>query len=453
MGVLPISIENVCVVGLGKLGSPLAAALAYKGFQVIGLDVSPSFVNQINNGIAPVPETRLQEMIDQSGGRLRATTDYAEAIMSSQAALVIVPTPSADDGTFILDYVHKSAEAIGRLLAQKEDYFLYVIVSTVMPGDTEMIKQTLETYSGKVCGQDFGVCYSPEFIALGSVVRDLLNPDMLLLGESDPVAGVTYEQMLLKLVDNTPPVMRMNFINAEITKLAVNTYVTTKITYANMLARMCENIPGADVDTVTSALGMDTRIGKKYLKGAVPYGGPCFPRDNIAFAKVAERAQVTAPIAVATHQYNLDQNDLLADFIINRLPGGSTITILGLSYKPQTPVVEESASLYFIQALLRRQVPVTVFDPMAMENTQKILGDTVSYAETLEDAIKRGNAFVIMTAWDDFKRISPELLRRANGERPIIVDAWRVLSADEYSNVADIITLGRSPVVEGVLAI
>ena len=153
-----------------------------------------------------------------------------------------------------------------------------VLTSTVMPGMTGgPVRAALEETSGKRCGEDFGLCYGPEFIALGSVIRDFLNPDFLLIGESDSRSGEILEQLYHVVCENSPPVARMNLINAEITKLAVNTYVTTKISFANMLARICEKLPEANIDVVTSALGRDTRIGQKYLKGAVSYGDPAFP--------------------------------------------------------------------------------------------------------------------------------------------------------------------------------
>jgi UDPglucose 6-dehydrogenase len=176
---------------------------------------------------------------------------------------------------------------IGKALARKNSYHLVVLSSTVMPGATEKIRQMLEQTSGKRCGEEFGFCYNPEFIALGSVIRDMLNPDMLLIGESDERAGQILAGIYGNVCKSKPVVARMNFVNAELTKLSVNTYVTTKISYANMLAEICEKLPGADADVVTSALGLDSRIGRKYLKGALGYGGPCFPRDNVAFAALA----------------------------------------------------------------------------------------------------------------------------------------------------------------------
>src|SRR3981189_3515228 len=199
--------------------------------------------------------------------------------------------------------------------------------------------------SGRTVGRELGVWYVSEFIALGSVVRDMRQPDSILIGESDAKAGDMLQTIYLQMCENKPPVQRMNFINAELTKISVNTYVTTKISYANMLADICDRLPGADVDAVTKALGADTRIGPKYLKGALGYGGPCFPRDNVAFAALARQIGAAADVAEATDRINNYQVDRLTGLVAKFAKAGMRIAILGLSYKPQTPAVEESHSV------------------------------------------------------------------------------------------------------------
>src|SRR5262249_32804959 len=204
-------------------------------------------------------------------------------------------------------------EAIGRALRAKQRFHLVVLTSTVMPGTTGgPVRAALEEASGKRVGQDFGLCYGPEFIALGSVIRDFLNPDFVLIGESDLRSGAMLESLYKEVCENDPPVARMNLVNAEITKLSINSYVTTKISFANMLARICEKLPEADVDVVTAALGLDSRIGTKYLKGAVSYGGPCFPRDNRAFAALARQLDAPADLPEATDPFNRAQARVLA---------------------------------------------------------------------------------------------------------------------------------------------
>ena len=328
--------RTVSVIGLGKLGSPLAACVAAKGFRVIGVDLDPRKVEDINQGRAPVFEPQLEDTIRASAGRLIAHDDVAAAVAESEITFIVVATPSEADGSFSLRHVLASCEAIGRALRAKAARHLVVLTSTVMPGSTGgIVRETLERASGKRVGRDFGLCYNPEFIALGSVIHDFLNPDFLLIGESDPQSGDILEALYRQVCENQPGVARMNFVNAEIAKLSVNTYVTTKISFANMLARICEALPDADVDVVSGALGLDTRIGIKYLKGAVGYGGPCFPRDNRALVALARQLGAPADIAHVTDSFNRAQVSWLADLVERALEPGSPAGILGLTYKPE----------------------------------------------------------------------------------------------------------------------
>ena len=268
---------RIAVVGLGKLGAPLAAVLASKGHDVTGIDVNATTVQLVNAGSAPVAEPGLQELIDAHGEHLRATTDL-QAAADAELSILLVPTPSEDSGAFSNEYVLAATEAIGAALAGRAEHHVLVVGSTVMPGSCQWeVLPLLEQASGRRVGETLGLCYSPEFIALGSVIRDMTAPDMVLIGESDHRAGDTLERLYRGLCENDPPVRRMSLVNAELTKIAVNTYVTMKISYANSLADVCERVVGADVDTVSDAIGLDSRIGSKYLRGAVAYGGPASP--------------------------------------------------------------------------------------------------------------------------------------------------------------------------------
>lgn len=435
---------NLSVVGLGKLGSPMAAVLASQGHSVVGVDVNASFVGALNEGRAPVPEPGLQELISQNRPRLRATLDYAEAVANSEISFIIVPTPSQGDGTFSIEYLLAACREIGAALVKKADFHLVVVTSTVMPGSTGgPIKEALEKASGKVCGRDFGLCYNPEFIALGTVIRDMLHPDFILIGESDERSGALL-QSVYEHYETPPPVRRMNFVNAELTKISVNTFVTTKITYANMLARLCEKVPGADADVVTDALGMDTRIGRKYLKGALGYGGPCFPRDNVAFGALARKHGVQPLLAEATDQFNRQQVAWIADNLLTRLRPGGCVGILGLSYKPNTPVVEESQGVAFARHFLAQKVPVVVYDPAAMEAARPLLTGDVTFAASAAECAQKSDLLFVATPWEEFKSLSPAALQ--NGQkRPTVVDCWGILPRTAFSERADLLILGQGP--------
>src|ERR1700674_2185436 len=356
-------VQSISVVGLGKLGSPLAACFAARGFDVHAVDADTQKIEALNRGIPPVHEPGRAELLRESQSRLKACQDTEKAVRDTGATFIVVGTPSKPDGGFSLRNVLPVCESIGRVLRGKQGFHLVVLTSTVMPGSTgSEVKAALERSSGKRCGGDFGLCYSPEFIALGSVIRDFYFPDFLLIGESDPQSGDILAEIYRRTCKNTPFVARMNFINAEITKLAVNTYITTKISYANMIARLCERLPEADANVVTNALGLDTRIGPRYLRGAVSYGGPCFPRDNRALAALAARVGASSGLAEATDAFNRAQIKLLAEMVKSQLGDDGSVGILGITYKPDTDVVEEAFGLLLSQELTAAGLRLTVFD-------------------------------------------------------------------------------------------
>ena len=414
----------VSVIGLGKLGACIAACFADKGFTVVGADVSARAVDLINHGKAPVTEPNLSEMMARAHPRLRATQDIGEAVLSTAATLIVVPTPSTEEGGFSISYVVEAARSIGRALREKSGYHLVVLTSTVLPGSTEYgMIPVLEQESGKRCGEDFGVCYSPEFIALGQVIRDFLNPEFLLIGEFDERSGEQLAAIYKAVCDNTPAVARMSLVNAELTKISVNAYVTMRISFANMVAALSEQLPGGDVDTVTAALGLDTRIGSRYLKGAVAYGGPCFPRDNQALAYLARQVGQQASLAEAVHAFNRSTNQRLAARVLELVPEGGSVAILGLSYKPDSNVIEEAAGFILAKSLVDSGANVTVHDPIAMDSVRGVLGDSVTYASGLNEAMKGKDVVVIANPDRAYAGLDVTTIPRST----VLVDAWRLL--------------------------
>jgi UDPglucose 6-dehydrogenase len=434
---------KLSIIGLGKLGAPMAAVMAHKGHMVVGVDVNPAFVSALNEGCAPVVEPGLAEMIQANRERLSATENYRDAVLATEATFIIVPTPSREDGRFSMHIVLDAAEKIGKALREK-DWHLVVLSSTVMPGSTAAcLVPALEAHSGKRCGLDFGVCYNPEFIALGSVIHDMLHPDMILIGESDERSGKMLEDLYTHVCESNPRINRMNYVNAELTKLSVNTFVTTKISYANMLAEVCETLPGGDVDTVTRAIGCDSRIGQKYLRGAMGYGGPCFPRDNVAFSALARMNGVPALLAEATDQLNRRQAPRLAELVRSRLPAYGTVGILGLSYKPNTGVIEESQGLHLAQCLLSTGTAVIVYDPVAMVNARQHLIGRVTFARSAAECVQQSDAFAVTTPWAEFGAISPADLKRTDGS-VVVLDCWRMLDRSAFMTVSDYRLIGVS---------
>lgn len=433
--------SSFSVIGLGKLGASMAAAIASRGFNVVGVDIDESVVSLVNNGEAPILETGLGELIAENRSRLRATTDVADAVHASDLTFVVVPTPSDEVGAFSIRYTAAAFADLGRAIADKDEYHLVVLTSTVLPGSTRYgLLPILEEESGKQCGTDFGLCYSPEFIALGSVIRDFLNPDFLLIGESDPRAGEILESCYSEIVRNAAPCRRMTFENAELAKIALNAYVTTKITFANMLAALCERIPGGDVDTVADALGLDRRVGRAYLTGGLGFGGPCFPRDNLALAHFAELVRVMPVLPLATHA----ANESIADAVIDRVgprPPGSSVAVLGLAYKPSSNVTERAQGMTIAKRLASRHLHVIGYDPLATDAARAELDGRVHVVDSLEECLC-AQVIILATPDPQFRGLSLAVLEDHGVE--IVVDCWRLLGGETRDGNLRYIPLGRN---------
>lgn len=357
------TLQKVSVFGLGKLGACIAATLAQRGFDVIGIDIDPEKVRRVNEGLPPVEEPLLAQTIQEAKGRLRATT-YANEVVQTDVSFFIPPSPSLPDGSFSNEFLLKAMQPAARAVcAAGKKGHLFVCSSTTTPGamDSVLIPM-LEKETGWKCGQDFGVCYNPEFIALGNVVNGLLEPDLVLIGESDPESGASLEDLYKRYNRNKPRLARMSIVSAELTKISVNSYITLKISFTNQLRMIAERMPKADIHAILEAIGSDSRIGGKYLRAGVSYGGPCFPRDNRLLAFAARQAGVTAPLAEASDVVNEATKIDLLNKVKSLVQKGETVAVLGLSYKPDTYITEESAGLYLAQKLQRDGYQVLAHD-------------------------------------------------------------------------------------------
>ena len=422
-------ISSVSVIGLGKLGACIAAAMSAKGMRVVGVDTDPSNVELVNQGISPIFEPGLDQVMAAGRDQFSATTDLQEAVLNTDASFIVVPTPSGSDGRFSIEYVQAAAKNIGSVLRGKSQWHLIALISTVMPGDTESgVIPIIETASGKRCGVDFGVCYSPEFIALGTVVRDFLNPDFVLLGESDPVAGEALASIYASVCDGSPPIQRMNLVNAELAKLAVNTYITTKISFANTIADICEQIDGADVDVVTDAVGLDKRIGRRYLTGGAPFGGPCFPRDVTALTAYSQSIGVDPIIAEATASENLSRSQHLVQECLDHLPLGGAVGVLGLAYKPDTNVIDDSLGMFIASEIASKGQRVLVHDPSAMDIAKSRLqkySESIRFCEDSQSCVQESDVVIITMPSEAYSNMPVTQFAREGSDR-FVIDCWRV---------------------------
>ena len=425
------------VVGLGKLGASMAAAIADRGFEVIGVDVNGSVIQAINAGRAPVMETGLDEAIAKNRARLTATLSHREAIAQSDVSFVVVPTPSDRAGMFSLQYARYAFHEIGCALKEKDDNHLVVLTSTVAPGSTrQVLIPELESSSGKRCGRDFGVCYSPEFIALGSVIHNFLNPDFTLIGEFNQECGDILENCYAQIVENAAPCKRMSLENAELAKLAVNTFVTTKIAYANMLAELCEHLPGGDVDVVSDAVGSDSRIGRRYLTGGLGFGGPCFPRDNIALSAFGRHMGVCTDIATATDAVNREPVRRLVSLVRAAVKRQSTVAVLGLSYKPRSQVLERSQALDAARAIADSGLRVVCYDPLAQQSVREELKDKALVLDSVRACLEQADIVVIANPDPEFAELSADDFPQRD-PRVRVIDCWRLLR-DRLQNAKNI---------------
>lgn len=433
---------KISVIGLGKLGACSAACFSAKSFEVIGVDINKDFVDAINNGKAPVYEPGLQELITASKGKLRATQDYEESIRESDITFLIVPTPSREDGHFSDRYLKDALTYLSVAFKKMDKYHIFVITSTVLPGTIEEILIPLiESVSGKKLNKDFGVSYNPEFIALGSVIKDFLNPDMVLIGESNQSVGDKLEEIYRAVCENRPYIARMSIISAEITKISLNSYITMKISFANTLANICEKIPNANVDDITRALGADKRISPYYFKGGLSFGGPCFPRDNRAFASFAQKYDVDAMLAKTTDEVNQFQLNHVTDLILKHISDNNIISVLGLAYKPNTPVIEESPAIKLIEKLLRMDKEIIVYDPLAIDYTRAFFGDNILYSSTVKDCISKSSVCIITVPYEEFRSINDSYIVH---NPTTIIDCWRILDSSKLGSKVKYVALGKA---------
>ncbi len=433
---------KISVVGLGKLGLCLAACFASKGYRVLGIDINSNIVAAINAGQSPIAEKGLGELLKRVKKRLQVTSDHRRAIGETDITIVIVATPSDRKDNFSNKYIETALKSLSAALKNSpKKYHLFIVSSTVMPTTiNEKLIPLIEKYSNRRLNKGFGVCYIPDFVALGSVIHDFLNPDLVLIGESDKHAGSLSQKLYQSLCPVGTPVFRMSLINAEIVKMALNTFITMKISFANSIANICERIPGGSVDKVCKALGADRRISPYYLKGGLGYGGTCFPRDTGAFRALGKKFKIKTPLVEATEEINNLQNKLLLEKVLRAAAdsGENSVTVLGMAFKPGTSVITESPGIKLVRSLIEKRFRVYVYDPLAMENTKSKFNSRVIYCASVAEAIAKSKLCVIATSDKIYKTIDSKLLR----DNHTIIDCWRILNRQKLPESTKYIPLG-----------
>lgn len=425
---------NISVIGLGKLGLCTAACFASAGHTVYGFDRNDYFRSELKVRCNPIEETGLTELLESAWETLHIVDSYEAALQASDITLIIVPTPSLPDGRFTNDYLVKVLEGVAPALKSKSSFHIVDVVSTVMPGSCDTIfRPLLERATGKRCGSDFGLVYNPEFIALGSVIRNFLNPDMVLIGASDERSGSVVRELYASTCKTSPAMAVMSLVNAEITKISLNCYVTMKISYANGLAAICEQVPGADVDVITAAIGADSRVGSKCLKGGLGFGGPCFPRDNIAFQAFAEEFGAVALLGKAVVAVNNSIPERLFSRISEQCSPPAKVALLGLSYKADTHIVEESHSIMLAKTLVAAGYQVALHDPMALDAVRDLLGNDVACFADPYECLAGAAAIALLTDWPHFRDLDWGRIAMLAVPGSLILDSWRSAKSADMS--------------------
>ena len=411
---------KVAVVGLGKLGLPLAALLAASGNEVHGFDLSSSQRDLIKSGEFNFKEPRLNELLLKSRESFVVSDSISEAIKDVALVFVIVPTPSMPSGEFTNEFVLDALNEIGTAIAGSDKRIVIDIVSTVMPNSCAgELSEALEMSSGRKIGEDLGLCYNPEFIALGSVIHDMEYPDMHLIGQSSVWAGELVEIALKTITRREVPTRRMSLTEAELVKVAVNNFVTMKISYANMLFQAALTLEDVNIDIVTSAIGLDSRIGTKYLRAAAPYGGPCFPRDTRALSSLYRELGLTDSLSEATDVANKNHTAFIARYIREHSVKNAKIGICGISYKTGTQVIEESPGLAIGHLLAKEGHEIRFWDD---EEAIPFESEKVFYPESSAESLVSGVDFVVITRpLNDVKEFY-EILHKF--KKPYL-DLWR----------------------------
>ncbi len=416
--------EKLAVIGCGKLGAPLVACLAKAGHSVVGIDINENLIQNLKSRKILWQEPNLVNYLETYKDLISFTSNFDENLQEVTTSFIIVPTPSDSNGVYSIDFVLSAVKNLCEKINETifESHTI-VIVSTVMPGDTEgRITDAVKLAVGEKF-ERFKICYSPEFIALGSVIYNIENPDMILIGQSDETVGSKLEKILSSMTVNTPIVLRLTTAEAEIAKIAINSFVTTKISFSNQISEICENFSNTSSVNVLKAIGTDSRIGNSYLKQGTSYGGPCFPRDNRAFAKFAESLGISLDLALAADSINNRQNQRLSQLLNKIVPTVKNILVVGFSYKPDTDVYEESPALSFIKSNLDYQIYVLDEHIKGAKNL-----DSIKFIENSDLSRVKIDVAILFVPAVAYSAIPNDL-----DEGVILIDYWGLWS--KYKNL------------------
>jgi UDPglucose 6-dehydrogenase len=424
---------RISVIGSGYVGTTIAACFAELGHDVVNVDIDEDIVETVNHGNAPIHEDRLPELVNRhagpdGSGRLRATTDY-EAVLETGVTFLCLPTPQHDDGSIDLSIMEAGAEQLGATLADKDERHSVVVKSTVIPGSTaDVIGPAIATASGKAIGDELNIGMNPEFLREGTAVNDFLNPDKVVLGADDGDALADMHALFDPLIERAGvPVVETDTRTAEMIKYANNGFLAAKVSLINDIGNICKEF---DIDAyeVADAMGLDGRIGAKFLRSGLGWGGSCFPKDTNAIINAArEEGYGPAMLESAVGVNDLQPRRLLALLDDHVDVAGKRVAVLGLAFKPGTDDVRNSRAIDVIEGLQERGAEVIAYDPVASENMREHFPD-IEYTTSAEEALIDAVGVLVATGWDEFQTLDEEF---DTMERRVVVDGRRIIERRE----------------------
>ncbi|MBO6515303.1 MAG: UDP-glucose/GDP-mannose dehydrogenase family protein [Bacteroidia bacterium] len=422
---------KIAVVGTGYVGLVSGTCFAETGNRVTCVDIDQKKVDSLTAGKITIYEPGLEKLFERNlkEGRLHFTTSLEEAIVDAQIIFLALPTPPGEDGSADLSYVLGVADHLGKIMTE---YKVIVDKSTVPVGTAEKVQNAIAAnYTG-----EFDVVSNPEFLREGVAVDDFMKPDRVVVGCSSTRAEEIMGELYAPFVRQGNPVIFMDEKSAELTKYAANSFLATKITFMNEIARVCELV-GADVDKVRKGIGTDTRIGNRFLFPGIGYGGSCFPKDVKALVRSSAEVDYEFKILNAVEEVNESQKTYLIPKIKEHFGGdisGKKLALWGLAFKPNTDDIREAPALYLIDELTAAGASVTAFDPEAMGNVQGVVGDKINYADNMYDALQDADALVIATEWSEFRNPNFDRITDGLGQK-LIFDGRNLFSLKKLKDL------------------
>lgn len=424
---------NIAIVGTGYVGLVSGACFAETGATVTCVDVNPDKINKLLNGVIPIYEPGLDELVKKNikAGRLKFSTSLADVLNDQEVVFTAVGTPPDEDGSADLKYVLQVAKTIGENLNR---YIVVVTKSTVPVGTARKVFSTIKAELDKRGkGIEFDVASNPEFLKEGNAIKDFMSPDRVVIGVESERAKKLLTKLYKPFLINNFRVIFMDIPSAEMTKYAANSMLATRISFMNDIANLCELV-GADVNSVRAGIGSDTRIGRKFLYAGCGYGGSCFPKDVKALIKTADDNGYSLEVLKAVERVNNKQKELLFEKLNKEFAAeglkGRKIALWGLAFKPETDDMRESTALVVIDRLLKSGCEISVYDPEAIDECKRIIGDKVSYCNNKYDAVEDADALILVTEWKEFRLPDWEKVGKKM-KRRLVIDGRNIYDAEE----------------------